>query len=182
MMDVFGVPESDPAPHLAALRAALARMAGCTLPAPARLALAEAQEALMALEHQGRSAMDQSVFDALLDMAGPEVAPELVAQMSADLRAVSVALSAGLTALDWAEIRAQTHVLVALAGAAGAHGLESACQQLNQAAHIPDVAAVTDLGPQVMAGLTTLIAFVERACDGCETVAQSADADQGRAG
>ncbi|MDZ7884412.1 MAG: hypothetical protein U5N53_16660 [Mycobacterium sp.] len=94
----------------------------------------------MALEHQGRSAMDQSVFDALLDMAGPDVGPELVAQMSADLRAVSVALSVGLAVPDWDEIRSQTHVLVALAGAAGAYGLESACQQLNRAAHIPDAA------------------------------------------
>jgi hypothetical protein len=166
MMDVFGVPETDLAPHLAALHAALARMAGCALPGPARLALAEAQEALTALENHNRSDMDRSVFDALLEMAGPEVAPELVAQMSADLRAVAMALSGGLSILDLAEIRAQTHVLVALAGAAGAHGLEAACQQLNRAAHVPDLGAVERLGPPVLTGLETLVAFVDRACDG----------------
>ena len=177
MTDVFGCFETDPAPHLATLRAALARMAGCALPGPARLALAEAQEALTALENRNQGDMDRSVFDALLEMAGPEVAPELVAQMSADLRAVSVALSAALKTEDWAEIRAQTHVLVALAGAAGADGLEQACQQLNRAVHGPDAVAIAQLGPMVMAGLDILIDFVDRACDG-----KHAPSDTGPAG
>ncbi|MFN4155386.1 MAG: hypothetical protein ACK4HF_12100 [Paracoccaceae bacterium] len=166
MVDPFAVPLSDPTSQLKALRAALTRLAGSTLPAPARLALAEAQLALTALESLHRGAVDQSVFDALLQMAGPEVAPELVAQMTADLRAVAQGLAQGLAASDWAGIRAQTHVLVALAGSAGAHGLERTAQALNLAAHEGDAIRVRALGPGVLAGLDGLIDFVEAARTG----------------
>ena len=163
MVDPFAAPLVDPTPQLKALRAALTRIAGNTLPAPARLALAEAQMALSALESLYNGAVDQSVFEALMAMAGPEVAPELVAQMAADLRAVQGALIQGLAGSDWAEIRAQTHVLVALAASAGARGLEQASHALNQAAHGEDGLRVRALGPGVLTGLERLIRFVEEA-------------------
>lgn len=163
MVDPFAAPLPDPTPQLQALRAALTRLAGCALPSPARLALAEAQMALSALESLQSGAVDRSTFDALMALAGPEVAPELVAQMAADLRAVAEALAEGLAASDWAAVRAQTHVLVALAGSAGARGLEQASQALNLAAHEADAIRVRALGPGVLAGLDGLIRFVEDA-------------------
>ncbi|RGP38865.1 hypothetical protein [Pseudotabrizicola alkalilacus] len=166
MVDPFAAPLPDPTPQLQALRAALTRLAGSTLPAPARMALAEAQMALSALESLYSGAVDRSVFDALMAMAGPEVAPELVAQMAADLRAVRLALAAALDGANWAGIRAQTHVLVALAGSAGARGLEQASQALNLAAHEADAIRVRALGPGILAGLDGLIRFVEAADSG----------------
>lgn len=163
MVDPFAAPSPDTTPHLQALRAALTRLAGLALSAQARLALAEAQMALNALESMHSGAVDRSVFDALMEMAGPEVAPELVTQMAADLRAVSVALAEGLAGPDWAEIRAQTHVLVALAGSAGARGLELGAQALNLAAHEEEAIRVRALGPGVLSGLDGLIQFVEEA-------------------
>ncbi|MFN3845221.1 MAG: hypothetical protein ACK4RZ_05270 [Paracoccaceae bacterium] len=151
--------------HLKVLRESLAELAEMPLPAPARAKVARAQKAVAALDaanlHQ--EGVDRSVFDALLLMAGPEVAPELVAQMSADLRAVSVALSKALAGPDWAEIRSQTHVLVALAGAAGARRLENAARTLNIAAHEEDGRTTRALGQTVINGLAALIGFVENA-------------------
>lgn len=166
MVDPFAVPLPDPTPQLQALRVALTRLAGCALPGPARVALAEAQMALSALDSLHSGAVDRSVFDALLAMAGPEVAPELVAQMAADLAAVRVALALALAETDWAGIRAQTHVLVALAGSAGARGLEHASHALNLAAHETDADRARALGPGVLAGLDGLIRFVEAAHSG----------------
>ncbi|MDR7125745.1 hypothetical protein [Pseudotabrizicola sp. 4114] len=166
MVDPFAVPLPDPTPQLRALRAALTRLAGCALPGPARVALAEAQMALSALESLHSGTVDRSVFDALMAMAGPEVAPELVAQMAADLRAVRVALAVALDGMDWAGIRSQTHVLVALAGSAGARGLEQGSQALNLAAHETDALRVRALGPGILTGLDGLIRFVEAAGSG----------------
>ncbi|MDO8882048.1 MAG: hypothetical protein U0934_11890 [Pseudotabrizicola sp.] len=164
MVDPFALPLLDPTPQLTLLRAALTRLAGSTLPATARMALAEAQMALSALETvmlNGSAAIDRSVFDSLLAMAGPDIAPELVAQMAADLRAVSIALARGLALPDLEAIKAQTHVLVALAGSAGARGLEQGAQRVNLAAHHGDTAQINEMGPGLLAGLGTLIAFVE---------------------
>lgn len=168
MVDLFAAPPPDMTPHLRVLRAALTRIAGSALPGPARAALVEAQMALSALESAQSGAVDRSVFDALMAMAGPEVAPELVAQMAADLRAVGGALTRGLAGLDWAEIRGQTHVLVALAGSAGARRLEQAAQALNMAAHEADVPRARALAPGILAGLEQLIRFVEAAGAGGE--------------
>lgn len=171
MVDPIATPVSDPArPDLplpdqdqpvAQLRAALTRRAGCALPAPARQALAAADLALSALEAAQPDAVDKTVFAALLDMAGPEVAPELTAQMAADLRAVLAALGQGLAQADRATVGAQAHVLVSLAGAAGARRLELGAQAMNRAARGGDVARMRALAPGVLSGLAALIDFVE---------------------
>ena len=146
---------------MAQLRAALTRLAGCTLPDPARRALAEAELTLSALEAMQQCPVDNSVFATLLQMVGPEVAPELTAQMAADLRAVLAALAQGLAQADRAGVGAQSHVLVSLAGAAGARRLEHRAQALNRAAQDGDAARLRDLGPGVLAGLAALISYVE---------------------
>lgn len=164
MSDTDAIP-LDVELHLKVLREALSHMADMVLPTAARAELVKAQMAVSALDavHPHRDSIDRSVFDSLLIMAGPEVAPELVAQLSADLRAVSAALSKALTDMDWEAIRAQTHVLVALAGAAGAHQLEDAARTLNMAAHESDGQTTHALGQRVINGLGALIGFVERA-------------------
>ncbi|MFN3721912.1 MAG: hypothetical protein ACK4VZ_02615 [Paracoccaceae bacterium] len=164
MVDPLGMILSDPSAQLKHLRQALDRIAGSALPAAARLALAEAQVAHSELEEMlvGSGApVNRSVFESLLAMAGPDIAQELIVQMAADLRAVSIALAQGLATTDHARIRAQTHVLVALAGSAGAQGLEQGAQALNTAAQDADDARITELGPIILAGLGALIVFVE---------------------
>ncbi|MCU0900531.1 MAG: hypothetical protein MUC82_08555 [Cypionkella sp.] len=156
----------ETARNLQILRRALIRLSSVALPEAGRAALAEAQMALSALELVQNGGVDRSVFDALLAMAGPDVAPELTAQMVADLRAVRTALTAAVTARDWPVIRAQTHVLVALAGAAGARSVERMSQQLNLAAQDKDGVTVNLIGPRLLDGLQALIRFVEDAAPG----------------
>ncbi|GEM_PF-5635050 len=149
---------------LAALRQALERLETLDLDADARAALKAAWSAFDALDLP-QAQVDHSVFAALLAMAGPEVAPELLAQMAADLRAVGRVLTPAMQAHDWAAIAAQSHVLVALAGAAGATGLADLAQTLNRAAHQADDRAVDQIAGRVSGGLQQLIGFVERALD-----------------
>jgi hypothetical protein len=145
------------------LRLALARIGATPLTVPARAALTEAEAALAMLEQPQAGAVDRTVFDSLLAMAGPEVADELVVQLSADLRAVAGALAVAVQALDWAAIRAQTHVLAALSGSAGAGALQDKANALNAAAHVSDKVQCHALAPHVLAGLGRVIGFVEAA-------------------
>lgn len=162
MVDDCPAPLSDAAPALVALRAALTRLAGCDLPEAARAALSEAEAALALLEADQDDAVDRAAFDALMQMAGPEVAPRLLSQMDADLTAVRRILDLALQAADLGEIRAQTHVLIALAGSAGALGVEEGARQMNRAAHEMDVTRIRALRRGLMAGLEALISFIRQ--------------------
>lgn len=71
----------------------------------------------------------------ILTLAGPDTARLILRQMQADLAAVAADLSAALDSGDWAAIRAQTHVLISLAGTIGATRLHALAIDLNAAAH-----------------------------------------------
>ena len=147
--------------QLAVLRDCFARMASTPLPPPARVALVEAEQAVALLERETAGGMDITVFAGLLAMAGPEVAADLLRQMLADLRAVAADLSQGLHGQNWPVIRAQTHVLAALAGAMGARDLERDARELNRVAQTTDSARCGGLGASVLEALSALIGFVE---------------------
>lgn len=150
-------------PDLSRLQTALARLDAMDLPAVAKVELQAAQVALLGLCATD-DLVDRAVFDALLDMAGPEMAGPLITQMATDLRVVSGELTLALATHDWSSVRAQTHVLAAIAGAAaGAHGLAAAAHRLNALAHHQDGSAIAEEGGRVLSGLTDMIAFVERA-------------------
>lgn len=157
-------PMTETAHPLAVARDALIRLAAMALPAEAHAIVAEAQAALRSLDPSSAGdGIDRDTFEGLLKMAGPEVAPELLSQMLKDLRAVQVGLGLAAEGPDFAQIRAQTHVLSALAGAAGATTLESAARDMNMAAHGVDAARVAQLLLRVQPGLAALIGFVETA-------------------
>ncbi|MBN2629300.1 MAG: hypothetical protein JXR75_02025 [Rhodobacteraceae bacterium] len=161
-MAVSRIAPFDPDAPLAALRQALTRLDALDLEPDARAALKAAWSAFGALDLP-QGPVDNSVFAALLAMAGPEVAPELLTQMAADLRAVGHVLTPAMRAHDWAAICAQSHVLVALAGAAGATGLAALAQALNRAAHRADDRAVDQVAGRISGALQQLISFVEQA-------------------
>lgn len=163
MVDTLAALPPDMTPHLRVLRASLTRMAATSLPGPARVALAEAQVALAALEGAQGAVVDRRVFDALMELAGPDLAPDLVTQMAADLRMVQMTLARSLAGPDWNDVRGQTHILMALAGSAGAHRLEQGARALNLAAHAADAARAQKLTPEILAGLEQLIRFVDAA-------------------
>jgi CheY-like chemotaxis protein len=101
-------------------------------------------------------------FDRLMEVAGPEAAPELLRRLLEDLRHVERRTLAALTGPDWAEIRAQTHVLIALAGAVGALRLQHKAEAMNTIAHRRDSAGLSAIAPVLLALLDDLILFVAR--------------------
>lgn len=89
--------------------------------------------------------LDHDRFAALLAVAGSEGAPELLQRLQEDLGAVLAALDRGVAAADIAEIRSQTHILIALSGAVGAERLYRLAEVLNIAAkrrRMDDLAAL----------------------------------------
>jgi CheY-like chemotaxis protein len=78
--------------------------------------------------------MDEAQLDELLSAAGPDGARELLDRLDEDLRSVRGKLSAGVRARSVPEIRAQTHILIALSGAVGAERLSRLAEVLNIAA------------------------------------------------
>ncbi|MFN3938392.1 MAG: response regulator, partial [Gemmobacter sp.] len=103
--------------------------------------------------------MDPERFDRLLSVAGPTTARTLLLRLDEDLRHARRKLAAARTGPDWAEIRAQTHVLIALAGAVGALLLQNRAETLNAMAHARENGTSAAL-EEVLELLDALIEFV----------------------
>ncbi len=102
----------------------------------------------------------RETFDRLLDVAGPDTARELVSRLFTDLRKAERGLVAGLAECDVSAVRAETHVLIALAGAVGAERLCKFAQDLNAVAHRREGGEMTALGNECLTQLDRLIHFV----------------------
>ncbi|WP_347310570.1 response regulator [Defluviimonas sp. SAOS-178_SWC] len=105
---------------------------------------------------------DRASFDRLIDIAGPVASRELLERLCNDLRKTERGLVAGLADNDIAAIRAETHVLIALAGAVGAARLQALAQTLNVAAHRRERGDLSQLGRDALAQLDRLIHFVNQ--------------------
>ena len=90
----------------------------------------------------------------LMAMAGPSLARELVDKLGADLASVDVALRDAGAAADWASLGGQSHILIALAGAAGARQLQTAAEAVNRIALQSDPDALH----QALPGCLSMIA------------------------
>ncbi len=101
----------------------------------------------------------RETFDQLLDVAGA-AGTELLTRLNADLRKVERGLVAGLAESNLDAVRAETHVLIALAGAVGAEKLGTLAQSLNTLAHRREGGELNALGEQCLAQLDRLIHFV----------------------
>lgn len=102
------------------------------------------------LGHAGNVPVDRALFDNLLEMAGEEIVPELLAQLRVDLSDVSRKLARGLSDGDTETVRAQTHILISLAGSCGAVALQAQAERIN------GLAAQGDLQTAEKIGATTL--------------------------
>ena len=107
-------------------------------------------------------AVDGDRFARLLDMAGPDAAEELLHRLEEDLAGVARGLARALEgeAIATDDLRAQTHVLIALAGAVGAEPLQRLAEALNSAAHRGSTAEMARLGAATQARLAVLSQFV----------------------
>jgi hypothetical protein len=73
----------------------------------------------------------------LLDLVGPTEARTFLTQLDRDLSDCAQSLSAATDGQDWTALREASHVLVSLAGSAGALALQSLAEALNAAANAP---------------------------------------------
>lgn len=103
---------------------------------------------------------DSTALRDILTMAGPETAPRILRQMHSDLTATAALIGPAIATADLATIRAQTHVLISLAGTIGAMRLHALAIDLNAAAHADDHDAIAAIAPPMMADLTALIAHL----------------------
>lgn len=101
-------------------------------------------------------------LDRLLEIAGPTGATELLTRLASDLRRVRQNMSRGVAEMDQALLRAETHVLISLAGAVGAEGLHALANQLNSAAHRLDETEIVALGTEADTRTKALITLVDR--------------------
>ncbi|MDN5786266.1 hypothetical protein [Pseudorhodobacter sp.] len=103
---------------------------------------------------------DGNVFRDLLRMAGPDLADELAQRFLTDLAQVRQDLRQGIARTDWRAQAHASHVLIALAGTAGAAELERNARGVNLAtlAEMPVESAA--LAAALFAGLDRLIAFI----------------------
>lgn len=99
---------------------------------------------------------DGRILADLLRMAGPATAPAFLRQIAIDLSGVQTALAPALDAADWPVVRAQTHILIAVAGTIGATRLHGLAVDLNLAAHNRAAELAALLAPPLMADLAAL--------------------------
>lgn len=164
LMGMDSCPPPSPDLILASLCCRLQGLIRSAPDASGRDELATALAEVRALQQMlGRPAggwsVDALAFAGLMDLAGP-LSGDLLAQLRTDLEDVRHRLARAVPVCGWAEVRAATHTLVALAGSAGAERLHRAAKALNTAAHGQDQGALAGLGPDVLAGLDHLIGFV----------------------
>jgi two-component system aerobic respiration control sensor histidine kinase ArcB len=103
---------------------------------------------------------DESTLQRLLQIAGPDAGAELMVRLLDDLKTVEERLIAALPTLDFMAIRAQTHVLVSVAGAVGAVGLQHMAERLNTAANGEDGVAIKEGLARLLTDLDALIQII----------------------
>lgn len=92
----------------------------------------------------------------LMALAGPALARDLIDQLSTDLAGVAAALLAAGARGDRAGLQAQSHILIALAGAAGARRLQAVAEHLHQIPAGADLATLHQILPGCLALITAL--------------------------
>lgn len=105
--------------------------------------------------------VDGSVFDRLMHMAGPDSKQDLLDRLVEDLQSVEVLLITAQHTPDWEVLRMQSHILIGLAGAVGAEGLQQLAQHMNALANDQRHAGLDRLMALVVPELTALIHFVQ---------------------
>jgi len=110
--------------------------------------------------HLHHPEMDLDRFERLMAIAGASHKHELLFRLHADLENVQDRLAAALILPDWADLRAQTHILVALAGAVGAVRLQHLATSLNALAHQAGNSVMPGLAASLLRDLAALVGFV----------------------
>lgn len=109
-------------------------------------------------------AIDTQVFDRLLAMAGPNIAADLVVQLHTDLFNARIGLQNAQALLDRAQLGAQSHVVIGLAGTMGAVKLQRLARQITDLSANPSgqIAALSFLVLQIIPELNNTLDWLSR--------------------
>lgn len=109
-------------------------------------------------------AIDTQVFDRLLAMAGPNIAADLVVQLHTDLFNARIGLQNAQALLDRAQLGAQSHVVIGLAGTMGAVKLQRLARQITDLSANPSgqIAALSFLVLQIIPELNKTLDWLSR--------------------
>lgn len=105
--------------------------------------------------------VDAKVFQRLMALAGPSTALELLDQLMLDLGAATTAVSAAVPTLDKAALRAQCHILIAVAGSIGAVSVQADAEKLHQAVQSDVTPHITAIAARLLDRLHALLAYVQ---------------------
>jgi two-component system aerobic respiration control sensor histidine kinase ArcB len=106
---------------------------------------------------------DTARFLRLIDIAGPSLAPTLLAQLVEDLDTCQRHLTAALRRSDWDRMRQASHDLIALAGSCGAETLHDLARAVNANAHAQNLAPISAQLAHAETELAALIAVIRAA-------------------
>jgi HPt (histidine-containing phosphotransfer) domain-containing protein len=101
----------------------------------------------------------------LLNLVGPAEARGFLVQLDKDLSDCADRIAVATERQDWAALREASHVLVSLAGSAGALSLQALAEAMNAAAHERNGADLARLRCQIAPDLARLITLVRATPD-----------------
>ena len=100
-----------------------------------------------AMAHGAGPYDDTLHLDRLLALAGEAHGRELMSRLMQDFATVRQGMDRALNEMDFAVMRAHTHVLISLAGAIGSQNLQAKAETLNDAANAQDNTTIRRLTP-----------------------------------
>lgn len=106
--------------------------------------------------------IDHEIYRGLAAAVGPTALGELLGKVDADISDAYDRMQSAISGGDMAELRAATHILIAVAGAIGATGLQGMSERLNRAAHESDSATIGSIGRSAGAEVQRVLGFVRR--------------------
>ena len=106
---------------------------------------------------EGTEDFDEGRFNALLELAGPSTARTLATRLDEDLTLISRSLTQPAVLADRQLLRAQSHMLLGIAGTIGANRLYQLTAHLNSLPQAHDSGLIADLLGEIHALLDRLI-------------------------
>ena len=105
--------------------------------------------------------IDFAPLERLLSLAGPKGAPAIFAALLDDLKTTQAQLDQARNGPDFAALRTNSHVLVALAGTVGDTTLHGLAQQLNDDARAQKLSDTVNITEEIMTALSNLISQLQ---------------------
>jgi two-component system, OmpR family, aerobic respiration control sensor histidine kinase ArcB len=106
--------------------------------------------------------IDRKTFDTLWASFKAEERIELKSRVTHDIRGAVVSIRSGVQSRDYGQLRAATHVLIAVAGVIGAQKLQALARRLNSAGHAGDESSLDRDGAELVDEADHVLDFVGR--------------------